>query len=254
MRAGWGIFYDRAYYPDWNGGMNMDGFNSNVAFNSSLGGLEPAFYLQDGFPQDYTPPPFISSDYRNGQEHLLPGPRRERAGALAAVEPDRGPPAVAGLHREPRLRGQPRHAPLLQQRPRERARPELPVARQRALRRVPAGRHVAARRPRALRRVDRADAELRALARPGAPALPPVLQQHLGRERERGEVDLPLVPGQGREAALRGARSSSSRTRSRGCTRAPPTTSRGTATTGAGRAASSRRTSRTGTGPCRRAT
>ena len=67
FRAGWGIFYDRAYYPDWNGGMNMDGFNSNVAFSSSLGGLEPAFYLQDGFPQDYTPPPFISSDFRNGQ-------------------------------------------------------------------------------------------------------------------------------------------------------------------------------------------
>ena len=68
LRAGWGIFYDRAYYPDWNGGMNSDGFNSNVAFNSSLGGLEPAFYLQDGFPQDYTAPPFISSDFRNGQD------------------------------------------------------------------------------------------------------------------------------------------------------------------------------------------
>ena len=47
--------------------MNMDGFNSNVAFNSSLGGLEPAFYLQDGFPQDFTPPPFISSDYRTAR-------------------------------------------------------------------------------------------------------------------------------------------------------------------------------------------
>jgi hypothetical protein len=68
VRAGWGLFFDRAYYPDWNGGMNMDGFNSNVEFNSSLGGLEPAFYLQDGFPQDFTPPPFIQSDYRNGQE------------------------------------------------------------------------------------------------------------------------------------------------------------------------------------------
>jgi hypothetical protein len=67
VRAGWGIFYDRAYYPDWNGGMNQAGFNSNVAFNSSLGGLEPAFYLQNGFPQDFTPPPFIQSDYNNGQ-------------------------------------------------------------------------------------------------------------------------------------------------------------------------------------------
>ena len=38
-----------------------------MAFNSSLGGLEPAFYLQDGFPQDFTPPPFIQSDFANGQ-------------------------------------------------------------------------------------------------------------------------------------------------------------------------------------------
>ena len=43
------------------------GFSSNVAFSSSLGGLEPAFFLHDGFPQDFTPPPFIQSDFRNGQ-------------------------------------------------------------------------------------------------------------------------------------------------------------------------------------------
>jgi carboxypeptidase family protein len=67
VRAGWGLFYDRAYYPDWAGGMNTTGFNNDVTFNSSLGGLEPAFYLQDGFPQDFTPPPFIQSDYANGQ-------------------------------------------------------------------------------------------------------------------------------------------------------------------------------------------
>jgi hypothetical protein len=67
VRAGWGIFYDRAYYPDWGGGMNLEGFNSDVTFNSSLGGLAPAFYLQDGFPQNFTPPPFIQSDYDNGK-------------------------------------------------------------------------------------------------------------------------------------------------------------------------------------------
>jgi hypothetical protein len=67
VRAGWGIFYDRAYYPDWNGGMNQEGFNSNVAFSSSLGGLDPAFYLQDGFPQNFTPPPFIQSGFDNGK-------------------------------------------------------------------------------------------------------------------------------------------------------------------------------------------
>ncbi|HVO09113.1 MAG TPA: carboxypeptidase regulatory-like domain-containing protein [Vicinamibacteria bacterium] len=67
LRAGWGIFYDRAYYPDWGGGMNTEGFNANPAFSSSLGGLDPAFYLQDGFPQDFAPPPFIQSDYDNGK-------------------------------------------------------------------------------------------------------------------------------------------------------------------------------------------
>ena len=67
LRTGWGIFYDRAYYPGWNGGIFQDGFASNVAFSSSLGGLQPAFLLQDGFPQDFTPPPFINSSFRNGQ-------------------------------------------------------------------------------------------------------------------------------------------------------------------------------------------
>ncbi|HUL79781.1 MAG TPA: carboxypeptidase-like regulatory domain-containing protein [Vicinamibacteria bacterium] len=68
VRAGWGIFYDRAFYPSWGGGMDQSGFNSHVAFSSTLGGLEPAFFLQDGFPQDFKAPPFISSDYRNGQD------------------------------------------------------------------------------------------------------------------------------------------------------------------------------------------
>jgi hypothetical protein len=66
IRAGWGIFYDRAFYPGWGAGMAQDGFNSNVSFGSSLNGAQPAFYIQNGFPQDYTPPPFISSDFRNG--------------------------------------------------------------------------------------------------------------------------------------------------------------------------------------------
>src|SRR5207344_2484422 len=35
---------------------------------SSLGGLQPAFLLQDGFPaSQFTPPPFINSAYQNGQ-------------------------------------------------------------------------------------------------------------------------------------------------------------------------------------------
>jgi hypothetical protein len=68
VRAGWGIFYDRMFYPGWGGGIGQSGFNSNVAFNSTLGGLQPAFLLQNGFPQNFAQPPFIRSDYRNGQD------------------------------------------------------------------------------------------------------------------------------------------------------------------------------------------
>jgi hypothetical protein len=82
IRAGWGIFYDRAFYPDWGGGMAQDGFVSNVTFSSTLGGLQPAFLLSQGFPQDFVPPPFIDSAYRNGQSLLyrtIDGNERQRA-------------------------------------------------------------------------------------------------------------------------------------------------------------------------------
>ena len=52
VRAGWGIFYDRAFYPGWGGGISQDGFSSNVAFSSSPGraraGLPPAGRLPPG--------------------------------------------------------------------------------------------------------------------------------------------------------------------------------------------------------------
>ena len=108
IRAGWGIFYDRAFYPGWGAGMAQDGFNSNVSFGSSLAGVQPAFYIQNGFPQDYTPPPFITADFRNGSSLTYrPLDGNERA-ALAAVEPDDRPRDHPGLHARPRLRRQPR--------------------------------------------------------------------------------------------------------------------------------------------------
>jgi carboxypeptidase family protein len=68
FRAGWGIFYDRAFYPGWGAGIAQDGFTQNASLSSSLGGLDPAFYLQEGFPSSqFAPPPFIRSDYDNGQ-------------------------------------------------------------------------------------------------------------------------------------------------------------------------------------------
>ena len=82
IRAGWGLFYDRAYYPGWGAGMAQDGFNSNVSFGSTLAGVQPAFDIQNGFPQNYTPPPFITADYRNGSSltyRPLDGNERARA-------------------------------------------------------------------------------------------------------------------------------------------------------------------------------
>jgi hypothetical protein len=82
VRGGWGIFYDRAFYPGWAGGMSQEGFVNNVAFASSLGGLEPAFLLQDGMPGGWQPPPFIDSAYSNGKDILyrtLDGNERPRS-------------------------------------------------------------------------------------------------------------------------------------------------------------------------------
>ena len=67
IRAGYGIFFEQAYYPGWNGGIATDGFNETVTFNSTLGGIQPAFLLQNGLPQNFTKPPFIDSSFLNGQ-------------------------------------------------------------------------------------------------------------------------------------------------------------------------------------------
>jgi len=67
IRSGYGIFYEQAYYPGWNGGIATDGFNETVTFNSTLGGIQPAFLLQNGLPQNFTKPPFLDSSFLNGQ-------------------------------------------------------------------------------------------------------------------------------------------------------------------------------------------
>lgn len=68
IRTGYGVFFTQAFYPGWGGGMSLDGFNLNQAFNTTgAGGVLPAFNIVDGFPQNFARPPFITSDYRNGQ-------------------------------------------------------------------------------------------------------------------------------------------------------------------------------------------
>ena len=67
VRVGYGIFFEQAFYPGWNGGITDDGFNASPSFSSGLGGLQPAFLLQNGFPQNFVHPPIISSSFDNGE-------------------------------------------------------------------------------------------------------------------------------------------------------------------------------------------
>lgn len=70
VRTGYGLFYTQAFYPNWGGGMNLDGFNADVSFDSTQGGLVPAFILSQGFPQNFARPPFIDPGFRNGRGTL----------------------------------------------------------------------------------------------------------------------------------------------------------------------------------------
>jgi hypothetical protein len=67
VRTGWGIFYHQAFYPGWGGGISQDGFSNTPSFSADLGGIRPAFFLDQGFPQNFQRPPDIREDYRNGQ-------------------------------------------------------------------------------------------------------------------------------------------------------------------------------------------
>ena len=56
IRAGWGIFYAQAFYPGWGGGISLDGFSNAPTF-STTGGIDPAFFLDNGYPQTFTSRP-----------------------------------------------------------------------------------------------------------------------------------------------------------------------------------------------------
>ena len=67
VRSGYGIFYEQLFYPGWGGGVASDGYNLTQSFTSGLGGLQPAFLLQNGFPTNFTHPPIISPTFDNGE-------------------------------------------------------------------------------------------------------------------------------------------------------------------------------------------
>ncbi|GAB4116010.1 MAG: hypothetical protein Kow001_16870 [Acidobacteriota bacterium] len=70
IRTGYGIFYHQAYCPGWGGCMNLDGYNATPSFSSTQSGLQAAFILSQGFPQNFERPPFLEADFRNGQGTL----------------------------------------------------------------------------------------------------------------------------------------------------------------------------------------
>ena len=67
VRAGYGIYYSQPYYGGWGAGISTAGFSASPSFGSTLGGLEPAMILSQGFPQDFPHPPFIDASVQNGQ-------------------------------------------------------------------------------------------------------------------------------------------------------------------------------------------
>lgn len=74
IRAGYGIYFGQAFYPNWGGGMGLDGFNKSVTLNeTSVGNLKsPALYLQSGVtPGSIGPTSGIDSGFDNGQTPSL---------------------------------------------------------------------------------------------------------------------------------------------------------------------------------------
>ena len=64
IRGGFGMYYNLLYYNDFGNG-GTQGFNANPQFNS-LDGRAPAFYWQNGFPQNFAKPPFTDPSALNG--------------------------------------------------------------------------------------------------------------------------------------------------------------------------------------------
>ena len=66
VRSGYGIFFSQPFYGGWGGGIGTDGLTTSPSFSATLGGLEPAMILSEGFPQDFQEPPVIDLGFANG--------------------------------------------------------------------------------------------------------------------------------------------------------------------------------------------
>jgi hypothetical protein len=69
-RAGYGVYFGQAFYPGWDGGMSLEGFNKTVSINEITKGINkvPVIYLNSGIsPNQIGPTQVIASDFDNGQ-------------------------------------------------------------------------------------------------------------------------------------------------------------------------------------------
>ena len=76
IRSGYGIFYDNANMPGWDGGITQDGYNTSAAFGNSMGGLQAAFLLSSGLPPNHPVPPQLVSTFDNGANSPVYRPRK----------------------------------------------------------------------------------------------------------------------------------------------------------------------------------
>ncbi len=75
VRAGYGVFLTQAFYPGWNGGIQLDGYNLSQSFGTlkdpTTSQNDPTFYLDNGVPAPALTPPFISGSFDNGHTNIL---------------------------------------------------------------------------------------------------------------------------------------------------------------------------------------
>ncbi len=74
IRAGYSIAFDQLFYTDYSvGASEQTGFNLEPSYSSpGNGGLDPAFYLSQGFPGNPNPVPDLSLGLGNGGTYSAP--------------------------------------------------------------------------------------------------------------------------------------------------------------------------------------
>lgn len=75
VRGGYGLYDDFTVPIDFTGGIAQDGWNTYANWGSSLGGLDAAFLLSSGPPQNYPIPPQITPNFDNGSNVGIYRPR-----------------------------------------------------------------------------------------------------------------------------------------------------------------------------------